>query len=479
MSPSEASSTWDFTPVINLLHSFTPEPQKKALQTWQSPTLKSPDASKDGAGSREQECTDDAECKLGDFGALWTFLSRSRPSALDAISEPAAPEASGSHSNEKPNATVTDPLEATVERHTEREGTQAKKILLRKSPLLDNTGSNSAKGAIFERPVIQILKNPNLNRAQQSPFPEAAPQEPSKIKQPVVTKTTPSTPLKARSKSPKKNTPKVLPRLTGSSADRRANLIELLRECHNNQRHLLANPNLCNPEFISSNISSTGIHIFIDTSNVMVGFHDCIKIARNIPTTVRVPRLPLSFHNFSLVLERGRQVHKRVLVGSDRFPAIDEAEKLGYETNILVRVQKAKEASPRKKNGNDAAAAKSYGNTQQDHSSGSETNSRPVREKWVEQAVDEILHLKILESIVDTDRPSTIVLVTGDAAEAEYSDGFMKMVERALQKGWRVELVSFSCTISRAYSRKDFRSKWGSKFTIIELDKYAEHLLDM
>lgn len=215
----------------------------------------------------------------------------------------------------------------------------------------------------------------------------------------------------------------------------------------------------------------------------MVGFHDCVKTARDIPTTIRVPRLPLSFHNFTLVLERGRPVNKRVLAGSDRFPAIDEAEMLGYETNILVRVQKAKEASPRKKNGftkRDNSNSKRNNNKQRDQSSGSETNNKSlVPEKWMEQAVDEILHLKMLESIVDTDQPSTIVLVTGDAAEAEYSDGFLKMVERALHKGWTVELVSFSCTISRAYYRKEFRSKWGPKFSIIELDKYAEHLLDM
>lgn len=219
----------------------------------------------------------------------------------------------------------------------------------------------------------------------------------------------------------------------------------------------------------------------------MVGFHECIKDARGIPLTTRVPRLPLSFHNFSIVLERGRRASKRVLVGSDRFAAIIEAEALGYETNILERVHKAKEpSSPRKKykkpfkNGQ-AGNKKSNGGSDKLHylSSGSETNAGPAVERWVEQAVDEILHLKILESIVDSERPSTIVLATGDAAEAEYSGGFLKMVERALSKGWSVELVSFNTTTSRAYSRKDFRAKWGGKFKLIQLDRYAEHLLDL
>jgi len=201
----------------------------------------------------------------------------------------------------------------------------------------------------------------------------------------------------------------------------------------------------------------------------MIGFHDCLKLARDIPITARVRRVPLSFHNFSIVLERGRPVAKRVLVGSDKYPTIEEAKTIGYETNILERVHKAKELTPRQKKfqGNSGA------------SSGSETNAIFAPQKWVEQAVDEILHLKILESLVDAAKPSTVVLATGDAAEAEYSGGFLRMVERALEKGWMVELVSFKLNTSGAYKSRDFRSKWGPMFKWIQLDDYAEELLDL
>ena len=202
----------------------------------------------------------------------------------------------------------------------------------------------------------------------------------------------------------------------------------------------------------------------------MIGFHDALKIASGRPIFSRIGRQPFSFHNFSLILERGRPVAKRVLVGSDNFPAIQEAKLLGYETNLLDRVHKAKELTPRQKryrNGNGTSGA----------SSGSETNATHAPEKWVEQAVDEILHLKILESVVDAHEPSMIVLATGDAAEAEYSGGFLKMVERALQKGWKVELVSFRRNISSAYKRNEFRSKWGQAFKIIELDEFVAELL--
>lgn len=183
------------------------------------------------------------------------------------------------------------------------------------------------------------------------------------------------------------------------------------------------------------------------------------------------------------------------MVGSDRFPAIKEAERIGYEANILDRVHKSKEFTPGRKkfrngknghsNGNANGKGNGNGNGNShcngftgQSGSGSETNAAPVREKWVEQAVDEILHLKILESIVDTEEPSTMVLATGDAAEAEYSGGFMKMVTRALQKGWTIELVSFSLNTSATYKRKEFRSKWGSKFKMIELDGYIDELID-
>lgn len=197
----------------------------------------------------------------------------------------------------------------------------------------------------------------------------------------------------------------------------------------------------------------------------MVGFHDSVKVSRNIPITTRIRRLHISYSNFSLIMERGRPAAKRVLVGSDRLPSIDEAETLGYEANILDRVHKLKHATPRPPK------------TRKGGLGGPET-VQASGERWVEQGVDEILHLKILESLLDTDEPATIVLATGDAAAAEYSGGFMRMVERALQRGWIVELVSFSQVTSYAYRKKEFRAKWGGHFRMIELDAYIDELFD-
>lgn len=213
----------------------------------------------------------------------------------------------------------------------------------------------------------------------------------------------------------------------------------------------------------------------------MIGFHDALKLSRGLTLTSRIRRQPLSFHNLSLVLERGRPISKRILVGSDNFPAIQEAKSIGYETNILDRVHKAKELTPRQKKFTNKSPTRNsnINSATSGQSSGSETTAAITHapEKWVEQAVDEILHLKILESVVDATEPSTMVLATGDAAEAEYSQGFLKMVERALGKGWKVELISFRHNISGAYRRKEFRGRWSGKFRIVELDEFVEELL--
>jgi hypothetical protein len=263
--------------------------------------------------------------------------------------------------------------------------------------------------------------------------------------------------------------PQIQPRVPMTESDRRIKLIVQLAQDFPRDQHFLLAAGTTDPRFNPQNTSPTGIHTFIDISNILIGFHDALKESHDIPIAARIRRVPLSFYNLSLILERGRPVAKRVLAGSDQFPSITDAKSLGYETNILSRVQKSKELT---------AKQKKYVSA----SSGSETATNASKslftpEKWVEQGVDEILHLKMLESIIDyAETPSTIVLATGDAAEAEYSGGFLKMVERALERGWTIELVSFKRNTSGAYKNKAFREKWNNQFQTIGLDKYAEEL---
>ena len=260
---------------------------------------------------------------------------------------------------------------------------------------------------------------------------------------------------------------------------------------------------LVSPSLLINHSSNpTGIHVFVDASNIFIGFHDQLKRARGIPVAARVPRVDLSFASLALLLERRRPVAKRVLAGSTpTVPAFDEAERIGYELNVLDKVQKVKELTARQKYFEAAKTtpAKSP-NLHRQRQQQQQQQQQPVRSantedlnntstesdttasnaaKWVEQGVDEILHLKILESVVDVEDPTTIVLATGDAAEAEYSQGFLRMVERALVRGWSVELVSWSRNISAAYKRRAWVEEWGNRFRVIALDDYAEELLEM
>ncbi|KAL9603703.1 MAG: hypothetical protein Q9219_001022 [cf. Caloplaca sp. 3 TL-2023] len=260
-----------------------------------------------------------------------------------------------------------------------------------------------------------------------------------------------------------------------SEAAKKERLMRKLKERFIDDRPLL--DSLSMKTFTSTDNTGLkeGIHVFVDASNIMIGFHDSLKLSRGLSIHARLRRQPLSFDRLALILERGRPASKRILVGSDNIDAMEEARRIGYEINILERVQKAKELTPRQKrfssraNDNTVANGTSGG-------SGSETTAA-LKGKWVEQAVDEILHLKILESVVDAKAPSTMVLATGDAAEAEYSPGFLRMAERALEKGWKVELVSFRKNMSGSYKRREFRTRWKGRFRILELDDFLEELL--
>ena len=281
----------------------------------------------------------------------------------------------------------------------------------------------------------------------------------------------------------------IQPMTTRSGEDRHcALLMKLIRDFYEDRRHLIAPMNLT-----THNNDPNGIHVFVDASNIFIGFTEQLKLARGIHPRQSVPAVHLSFDALALLIERRRPVAKRVLVGSTpHLPAFDKAKAVGYECNILEKVYKAKELTERMIYFRDLDRGKFSSRARappannvatlngNGYGSGSETNTpQYAPPRMIEQGVDEILHLKILESIVDTDVPGTMVLATGDAAQAEYSGGFMAMAERALKKGWTVELVSWSKNISAMYTKRAWTEAWGHRFRIVLLDDYAEELLDM
>ncbi|EAU36547.1 predicted protein [Aspergillus terreus NIH2624] len=509
-SSTSTSSDWDFTAVINLLHSPTlgkdqslhgrrrdsnqgssasVEPVRDVTTTSTPPKSSSKCEQKiDHAGSP----------KLGDFGSLWGVLDnnslperQSRHTQETAVDQPSARskpikilkrpvQESRTDSSQRPSPpaasfTITQdttvrstkvaphPTDSTIhESATSDSSTEAESDS--NDSTFDPSFSRNSGVFTFVPPQVGIATSRNDTETPPTSYDELAE---SSFPPPVT-----ATPL------PDRGSLYSSPTIYKSSTDRRVGLLTKLLHQFPDYADLVAQVGRPvgsqNGGSKKKSAASRPIHVFVDISNIMVGLHNCYKSARNIPAETRTRRLPLSFQNFSLILERGRPAAKRVLVGSDRFAAIKEGEQLGYETNILDRVQKVKTPSRRAVRAQRATRVR----TTQDTGSSSETNDAPA-ERWVEQGVDEILHLKILESLLDTAEPATIVLASGDAAEAEFSGGFMRMVERALQRRWTVELVSFSQGTSYAYRRKAFREKWGAQFRLILLDDYMEELLDL
>lgn len=295
--------------------------------------------------------------------------------------------------------------------------------------------------------------------------------------------------------TPSKRPNAIEPRIIRSGEDKHwALFLRLLNE-HPKERPYLVSP----MPMVNHSNDPKGAHVFIDASNIFIGFNDQLKRERGIPTHWHTGNANISFDALALLMERRRPVAKRVLVGSfPEVPAFVTARKIGYEVNLLDKVYKARELTERqiyfkeqdalrnsKRNGTKAPAPPVVAAKRSPSFGGSETTAGKDKEpqfapaKMIEQGVDEILHLKILESVVDNDEPATMIIATGDAAQAEYSDGFMAMVLRALKKGWKVELVSWSANISKMYLRSQFREEWGENFKTVFLDDFAEELLDM
>ncbi|KAL1858020.1 hypothetical protein Daus18300_010132 [Diaporthe australafricana] len=228
--------------------------------------------------------------------------------------------------------------------------------------------------------------------------------------------------------------------------------------------------------------SQEPIHVFVDLSNIVIGYYDCMKAKRGVSNNYRVQAPPFFFKAFALLLERYRPCAKRTVVGSLK-PAsqhpdyMKEAELCGYDMNILQRVSGAKKTRINPHNPKMPMPASGALDEESDDY-GPWCPPMQVAMKHREQGVDEILHLKMVQSILDAPKPGTMVLATGDAAEAEFSDGFLSNVERALERGWNVELVGWRRNISGAYRNRAFQARWAvGQFRLIELDDFAEEML--
>lgn len=256
-----------------------------------------------------------------------------------------------------------------------------------------------------------------------------------------------------------------------------------------------------------------GIHVC--SSNILVGFLEYIKKnPQLLPPSIGAPKRlkPKILHTaLVLLLERGRPCARRILVASSPLhQTLDGVVGMGYEVSVLQRVEikEGDEGASRARNGefasseDDARAgmpalpgappgaplrANSTNvrrGTHHRQTSSEVSGSTPQRSRYREEAVDELLQLKLLQTILDTP-PATIVLATGDGASSQFNpDGFVGCVRRAVDRGWMVELVAWEEGVSRAWKDlerdvniRGARAKGG--FRIVGLERWVGELVDL
>ncbi|KAI0075600.1 hypothetical protein K474DRAFT_1685238 [Panus rudis PR-1116 ss-1] len=261
--------------------------------------------------------------------------------------------------------------------------------------------------------------------------------------------------------------------------------------------------------------NDTLIHVFIDHSNILFGFLSYLRSHGH--RSHRKPR-HLSHAALALILERGRPVTRRVLVtSSPLYQPMESAEQLGYEVKILRRVPDDGEGADRQQGSSSGEQSRSNGSQNSNTNTNANTNSSPAytrspnnrkaqarkghnrgpshgggtsesevlnmtpaRIRYREQAVDELLQLKLHQAIADVDvvpENATIVLATGDGNVGQFNeDGFLGCVRVALKKGWKVELYSWEGSLSKAWAR-DFGDN--KNFVSHLLDRFVQDLVEL
>jgi hypothetical protein len=222
-------------------------------------------------------------------------------------------------------------------------------------------------------------------------------------------------------------------------------------------------------------------------SNIFIGFQDSIKISRGHKRTARIKFSSFSFEHLAFILERDRIISVRRLAGSIRHAHqmvnkpqhFVDADACGYDCRIFNQVEKIDNSnSARGKPQMNNGAAMYWNPTSGDESSDGPTSS-PVlcpRTKYGEQGVDENLHLGMSQSLLADKSPGIMVLATGDAQPAEFSDGFAFHAIMALERGWKIEVVSWRRCLSGEWTKSPFKDKYKDRFRIILLDGFLEEI---
>lgn len=174
-------------------------------------------------------------------------------------------------------------------------------------------------------------------------------------------------------------------------------------------------------------------HIFLDNSNIFGGAQRAAAEKEKAPW----PAVRVDYKNLFRVLRHGKMnTGVSMLAGS--VPPGNEAlwtaaKEAGFDTTLLHKVP-------------------------------ADTG------RLSEQGVDEAIHLRIGNILLDADEPGMIVVATGDGAQTTQGCSFTDQVIRAAKRGWKVEIWSWRTQLSPRL--RDTRVKYPSLVTVFILDEW-------
>lgn len=210
-----------------------------------------------------------------------------------------------------------------------------------------------------------------------------------------------------------------------------------------------------------------GVHVFLDMSNIEISFQAALRKRYSIADGARctpIPRLNLRFLTELLVRGRASKSHHvscSILPGRKEPRYVQELRDLGYRADVRER----------KRVENGVLSAPSLALSK---------STAAAAARYVEELVDETLQTRIAETVMEHfQEQGTIILATGDAKPAQYSDGFLRYVERALRMGWNVELVAWHSSLSSSWRDAGWTAQWGDKFRVFELDSFIYNLMEI
>ena len=283
--------TWDFGPAIDLLKTLS-------LPTQRAYT--SPSSDSEAPSVLLSQATDE-ELSLGNFSRIWEFLSLSRnngsetePKSVEEDAERVAKEVrwrdevSGADlednvdTQQGVSAASVQTRQRAAQRARARE--RADKAASRQISFHD-TGPDSATDNESDQGLNRLRRSPDrraiiqdiLHRPSENTFELPSPptsSSPPKESQRMLRKDWPiSNPFLWSSTTIHHGSrrDRILPLGNLSPGQRKSKLIARLVEYFPSEARFLRNKHLIHPEFTPLNISGSGVHVFIDISNV--GFH--------------------------------------------------------------------------------------------------------------------------------------------------------------------------------------------------------------